>query len=201
MINKDIIADIGLLLTAVGVAGAMTILSPIPSGKVTEVTEATEVTWCDIAQSETYLSEQSAEVEHCTEIISAWVDDMSLDYGASDAYLLAKIAYAEARGEDLEGQALVIRVVLNRVWSEEFPDTVADVIFQPGQFAGVASDAWNVMDLPDEAYEALTLVESGWDKSQGATYFCTEAESQWHKEHLRELFVHGGHIFFKEEAE
>lgn len=45
----------------------------------------------------------------------------SLDWDADDSYRLAKIAMAEAEGEDTEGKALVILVVLNRVWSDEFP--------------------------------------------------------------------------------
>lgn len=200
MIHKDMIADVGIMLTAVGVAGAMTILSPIPDGKVTEVTEM-----CDVAQSETYLSEQSVEVEYCTEIDSAWVDDVdySMDYGPGDAYLLAKIAYAEARGEDIEGQALVIRVVLNRVWSDSFPNSISEVIFQDGQFAGIKSDAWMVEELQDDTWAALELVESGWDESQGATYFeaISAPDNSWHKLHLQELFTYGGHIFFKEEQE
>ena len=52
----------------------------------------------------------------------------SLDWDAEDAYLLAKIAMAEAEGEDTEGKALVIRVVLNRVWSDSFPGhTIVEV--------------------------------------------------------------------------
>ena len=47
----------------------------------------------------------------------------SLDWDADDSYRLAKIAMAEAEGEDTEGKALVILVVLNRVWSDDFPDT------------------------------------------------------------------------------
>ena len=53
----------------------------------------------------------------------------SLDFDADEAYMLEKITMAEAEGEDTEGKALVMLVVLNRVWSDEFPGTIEDVIF------------------------------------------------------------------------
>ena len=48
----------------------------------------------------------------------------SRDLDAEESYLLTKIAMAEAEGEDTEGKALVIMVVLNRVWSDKFPDSI-----------------------------------------------------------------------------
>lgn len=179
---------------------SITICRPLP---------AADQTVCDVAQDYTYASELSVVEEstiteteiHCTDLNNAWVEKVSLDYSASDAYLLAKIAYAEAGGEDIEGQALVIRVVLNRVWSDEFPDSIAGVIFEEDQFAGINSEAWNVIDLPDTAWAALALVETGWDDSQGATYFCANGESEWHREHLTELFQHGGHVFYVYEGD
>jgi len=53
-----------------------------------------------------------------------------MDWDSDDAYRLAKIAMAEAESEDTEGKALVMLVVLNRVWDDEFPDTIEEVIFQ-----------------------------------------------------------------------
>ena len=58
----------------------------------------------------------------------------SLMLSAEDLELLARIVYLEARGEPYEGQVAVAEVVLNRVLSERFPDTVAEVLYQTGQF-------------------------------------------------------------------
>lgn len=58
----------------------------------------------------------------------------SRDWSAEDAEILLKIAMAEAEGESVEGKALVMLVVLNRVWSEGFPDSISEVVFQDGQF-------------------------------------------------------------------
>jgi hypothetical protein len=54
---------------------------------------------------------------------------------------------------------------------------------------------------PDEdCSAALSLVESGWDESQGATFFEADATDEtWHAKHLRTLFTHGAHTFYKEE--
>lgn len=61
----------------------------------------------------------------------------SMDWDAEESYLLAKIAMAEAEGESTEGKAMVIMVVLNRVWAEGFPDTIEEVILQHNEKTGV----------------------------------------------------------------
>ena len=137
-----------------------------------------------LADREAYLKSEDESDENETEEVS------------EDEYLLAKIAMAEAEGEDTEGKALVICVVLNRAASDDFPDTIEEVIYQEGQFASVGS-RWDVE--PDEdCYAALDMVLAGWDESQGALYFeSTDSESSWHRDNLTYLFEHGGHIFYR----
>lgn len=72
----------------------------------------------------------------------------SLDWDADDSYRLAKIAMAEAEGEDTEGKALVILVVLNRVWSDDFPDTIEGVITEDTQFAAYENGRYDRVE-PD----------------------------------------------------
>ena len=122
----------------------------------------------------------------------------SRDLDADDSYLLAKIAMAEAEGEDIEGKALVILVVLNRVWTDEFPGTIHDVIYQKNQFSPIANGRFDRVEPDDECYEALEMVMSGWDESDGALYFESEKSADnWHSRHLEYLFTHGGHRFYK----
>lgn len=145
-------------------------------------------------------TEAMAEPEHQSLI-------MSRDWDIEDGYMLAKIAMAEAEGEDTEGKALVIMVVLNRVWNEEFPDTIEDVIFQKVggsyQFSVMVDGGrwWNVE--PDEdCWAAVDMVMNGWDESEGATYFeATFCEETWQRENLQFLFQHGGHLFYREVSE
>ncbi len=118
-----------------------------------------------------------------------------------DAYLLAKLAMAEAEGEDTEGKALVMLVVRNRARSDEFPDTVKEVIYQEGQFSPISDGRFDMVEPDADCWDALKLVERGWDKSMGATYFESESDSTWHKDNLKFLFRHGAHSFYTDKGE
>ena len=123
----------------------------------------------------------------------------SYDWDGEDAQMLMKIAMAEAEGENVEGKALVMLVVLNRAWSDEFPDSIEAVLFQKNQFSPVADGGRYWTTEPNaECAEALALVESGWDESQGALYFESAANEQgWHSRSLEFLFQYGGHKFYR----
>lgn len=123
---------------------------------------------------------------------------MSRDWDAEDSQMLLKIAMAEAEGESVEGKALVMLVVLNRVWSDDFPGTIEEVIFQPKQFSPVAEGGRYYTTEPnEECYEALELVMSGWDESYGALYFESCERSSWHSENLEFLYQVGNHKFYR----
>lgn len=126
----------------------------------------------------------------------------SMDWGAEDAYLLAKIAMAEAEGEDTEGKALVILTVLNRVWAPQFPGTIEEVITQPGAFTSYWDGRWNRVEPNEDCYNALHKVQvEHWDESQGALYFeRSTAEDTWHSRNLVKLFDHGNHTFYTEKG-
>ena len=120
---------------------------------------------------------------------------------AEEAQMLATLAMAEAEGEDTVGKALVILVVLNRVESKSFPNTIEGVIFQKGQFSPVAPGHRYYKVTPNaDCWAALELVERGWDESQGALYFERKTErSTWHSRNLVELYTHGNHTFYTED--
>lgn len=122
---------------------------------------------------------------------------MNEEINADDAYMLAKIAMAEAEGEDVEGKALVMLVVLNRTKTDGFPDTVSDVIYEKGQFTPVANGRFQKVEPDKECFEALQLIATDkWDESQGATYFESESSSTWHRDNLNYLYSHGRHDFY-----
>lgn len=122
----------------------------------------------------------------------------SMDWDAEESYLLAKLAMAEAEGEDTEGKALVMLVVLNRVWDDkEFPDTIEEVIYQPGQFSPISNGRFDRVEPNSDCWAALDLIMvDKWDESCGATYFESKSESTWHSENLVFLFQHGKHYFY-----
>lgn len=122
----------------------------------------------------------------------------SMDWEEDDSYMLCKIAMAEAESEGVEGKALVMLVVLNRVWSKEFPDTIEEVIFQKNQFSPVANGRYDEVEPDNECYEALEMIQfEHWNESQDALYFESKSDSKWHSENLEFLFKYGRHYFYK----
>ncbi len=98
----------------------------------------------------------------------------------SDLQLLAKCIYAEARGEPYQGQVAVGAVILNRVENPDFPNTVAEVIYQPWAFTAVHDGQINFS--PDSsAYSAAQDALNGWDPTYGCVYYYNTktATSDW----------------------
>lgn len=101
-------------------------------------------------------------------------------YTSSDLYLLARCIYAEARGESYTGQVAVGAVVLNRVDSPDFPNTIAGVIYQKNAFTAVNDGQINL--TPDQkAINAATDAMNGWDPTYGCLYYYNPAvaTSSW----------------------
>ena len=94
--------------------------------------------------------------------------------------LLSRLVYGEARGEPYSGQVAVAAVVLNRVRSSSFPNTVSGVIYQSGAFDVVSDGQINL--TPDStAKKAAQDAINGWDPSYGALYYFnpSTATNKW----------------------
>ena len=166
------------------------------------IIKACEITTTDIAAE--MQMEEEEEIQETDELEESQGMIGSMDLDSEDAYLLAKIAMAEAEGEDVEGKALVILVVLNRVWSDKFPDSIQEVIFQEWQFSPVSNGRFDRVEPDKDCYEALELIQlNKWDESKGALYFESDGKSSWHRDNQHFLFQHGNHYFYtdKELAE
>lgn len=123
----------------------------------------------------------------------------SKDWSAKESYLLARIAMAEAEGCNIQTKTLIIMCVLNRVWSDEFPDTIEEVIFQENQFSPIDNGRWDRVEPNEDCYEAVKVVmEAKYDYSGGATYFenCAD-EDNWHSRNLEFLYESEGIRFYK----
>ena len=93
---------------------------------------------------------------------------------SSDLNLLARLIYGEARGESYTGQVAVGAVVLNRVRSSSFPNTISGVIYQKGAFDAVSDGQINL--TPNStAKKAAQDALNGWDPSYGAIYYFNPA--------------------------
>ena len=103
-------------------------------------------------------------------------NDYNISYAASsntsDIQLMARAINGEARGEPYEGQVAVGAVILNRVRSSSFPNTIAGVIYEPGAFTAVADGQINVPIAENSTvYKAARDALNGWDPTGGAIYY------------------------------
>lgn len=89
---------------------------------------------------------------------------------SNDVYLLARVIYGEARGEPYKGKVAVAAVVLNRVGSSLFPNTISGVVYQPGAFSIVADGQINLTP-DDSALQAARDAMNSWDPSGGALFY------------------------------
>ena len=145
--------------------------------------------------------EESSEEEKSSEIEVDYYPEFtySKDWSEEESYLLAKIAMAEAEGCNTKTKTLIIMCVLNRVWSDEFPDTIKEVIFQENQFSPIDNGRWDRVEPNEDCYEAVKVVmEAKYDYSGGATYFenCAD-EDNWHSRNLEFLYESEGIRFYK----
>ncbi len=119
-----------------------------------------------------------------------------------DYQVLLRIVQAEAGICDEKGRILVANVILNRVRSDEFPDTVRGVVYQRSQFSPVADGSIDTCKVTQETVSCVDRALSGEDYSQGALYFMNRRGSSrrnasWFDSHLTYLFSHDRHEFFK----
>ena len=116
-------------------------------------------------------------------------------YSSSDVTLLARLIYGEARGESYVGQVAVGAVVLNRVKSSSFPNTVSGVIYQRYAFTAVDDGQIN-LSPNDTAKRAAQDAMNGWDPTYGAIYYYNPktATSQWIFSRQTTVTI-GNHVF------
>lgn len=103
-------------------------------------------------------------------IYSSSTTSGSSSTNSNDVNLLARLVYGEARGEPYAGQVAVAAVVLNRVKSSSFPNTIAGVIYQKGAF-NVVDDGQINLSPNSTAKKAAQDAVNGWDPSYGAIYY------------------------------
>lgn len=125
---------------------------------------------------------------------SSWRDISEVSFAEGDRYLLANLIYCEAGGEPYVGQVAVGSVVINRVLSSVYPDTVTGVIYQSGQFSPVASGRLALALAEGRAtascYQAADEVMKGTTTVGNCVYFRTPVEG------ITPRYTIGGHIFY-----
>jgi N-acetylmuramoyl-L-alanine amidase len=128
-----------------------------------------------------------------------------IELSSTDYNSLLRIVEAEATGEDLKGKILVGNVIMNRVNSSEFPNTVEEVVLQKVdghvQFSPTADGRYKSVSISDETVEAVNCILTGEDYSQGALFFSARDKADpnnmsWFDSNLKWLFIYGGHEFY-----
>ena len=137
--------------------------------------------------------------------IKVYAGETPLLITEEDKEVLLRIVEAEATCEDIKGRMLVANVILNRVVSKKFPNSIAEVVFQNNgvtyQFAPIKDGRYWTVEVSDETREAVERVLAGEDYSQGALFFAARSMANkkamnWFDSSLKFLFRHGVHEFF-----
>ena len=169
---------------------------------------AFRIEYADVVEDKHSFVEMIASVSSGQRIVDYEVLKHTMKYQLSDKdyEALLRIVEAEAGGEDQDGKLLVANVVLNRVNSEVFPDSVVDVVMQKeqgiAQFSPTVDGRYQSVKVSDDTKEAVERALYGEDISQGALYFCAREKAdsekmQWFDRKLTKLFAYGNHEFFQ----
>lgn len=144
------------------------------------------------------ISGGSASVTTAVRSDSSTASRGSSSYSRSEVLLLARLINGESRGEPYEGQVAVGAVVLNRVASALFPNTISGVIYQSNEFS-VVNDGQINLQPSETAIKAAENAMDGWDPSNGALYYWNPVKSPNNKFLNSKAIVAriGNHVFAK----
>lgn len=175
------------------------------SGKISSYQNEIQTTEAEMLEYEKQLEEQKNSIAALQKELeeerrlsqlaaqSAWRDISEISFADGDRYLLANLIYCEAGNQPYEGQVAVGAVVMNRVMSSVFPDTVVGVIYQNKQFSPVASGRLALALAEDHAteacYRAADAAMSGQTTVGNCLFFRTPIDG------LTGIQI-GGHIFY-----
>lgn len=118
---------------------------------------------------------------------------------------LLRIVEAEAGSEDIKGRVLVANVIMNRMKSDDFPNTVTEVVWDNSdgvpQFSPTYDGRINEVTVSNETKEAVKQALKGTDYSEGALFFIQKSAAEahnikWFEKDLRKLFKYGVHEFY-----
>lgn len=115
-----------------------------------------------------------------------------------DAVLLMQIGRAEG-GPTLDGQLWAMRVILNRVDSTDFDNTIKEVVSEKNQFEVYTKGTYKKVELNENSHLALALIESGWNETQSAVYWRADngSEGSWHDNNLEYIETVEGNRYYK----
>lgn len=125
---------------------------------------------------------------------------VNLDHGARR--ILERIVEAESGDQTIKGRQMVANVILNRMKSEKFPDTVREIVFAGRQFSPVSNGSYYRVKVSSQTKKAVEKALKEKDNTNGALYFMYRAGSDssnvsWFDRELTKLCEYGCHEFFR----
>jgi N-acetylmuramoyl-L-alanine amidase len=118
------------------------------------------------------------------------------DFSYEEAQMLMRIAQAEAGNQGIQGMMLIMQVVLNRVADPAFPNTVKEVIEQPGQFETVSNGIYYSIELNAEVHLALSEIEKGVPYDEAIIGFETASNGKTLERYFCYAYTAGNHDFY-----
>lgn len=197
MANKILRLLIISSLVSINIDRSLTVVD----GEMTEVetsvdTDETEVEIVETLSYDDVISALKDEIHETRNWEENCYDD-TLQISYEDAQVLLRIAASEAADQGTLGMFYVMQTVMNRVASPDYPDSVAEVVFQDYQFQPVQNGTYYTVEIPAEAHEALAMLESNKQPNSEIVAF----EATWNDQSLLKyydiLFTHKGHTFYK----
>lgn len=159
-----------------------------------------ENTIIESTHDEESVTSQSSDILDTDETLEYFcINNNTLSVSQHDIDLMADLVYAESRGEPFEGKIAVASVVLNRVFSSSFPNTISEVILQPNAFSCVKNNA--IIAYPDQnCYDAVYSALRGNDPTNKAVFYYNPSITtcSWMLNvQKHDITPIGQHVFFK----
>lgn len=180
----------------IGLLMCLLMMAECLSVSQTDEGEREEATIIDTKKIEYLTDEQLSLLYSCKQDIRK-KDDSIVELSQSDAWLLMQVGRCEG-GASLIGQMWAMRTILNRLdagWS----DSLLGVLTMDNQFEVISSGKYKSADINVETHLALACIESGWNDTEGALYWESNANSDesWHKKNLTFIKEVEGNIYYK----
>ncbi|MBP5422469.1 MAG: cell wall hydrolase [Paludibacteraceae bacterium] len=124
-------------------------------------------------------------------------EDHTIQLSYEDAQLLMQIASAEAKNQGVEGMLKIMETIINRTRSDKFPDTVLEVVSEPGQFPTFSSGAYLKAEITPEVHQALAELEKNKSHDDNVVAFETESNGYSLLSYFDFYMQYKDHIFYK----
>jgi spore germination cell wall hydrolase CwlJ-like protein len=122
--------------------------------------------------------------------------DNTIEVSYADAQLLMKVAQAEGGNQGIIGMQRIMEVILNRVESDEFPNSIQEVVYQPGQFETVTQGIIYTVEISPECHQALAEVEKNLQRNKEIIAFETSVNGRSLERYFDYLYSVQDHDFY-----